>query len=70
MTSIPRRSSAIALHVLPKRPEQAETALVASSQTSKQALDELRLTLAVLRRDDTVLPVTPVPCEQAGHVAA
>jgi signal transduction histidine kinase len=50
----------IALHVLPKRPEQAETALVAISRTSKQALDELRLTLAVMRSDDTAAPVTPV----------
>jgi signal transduction histidine kinase len=41
----------IALHVLPKRPEHAETALEAISRTSKQALDELRATLTVLRRD-------------------
>ena len=41
----------IALHVLPKRPEHAETALEAISRTSKQALDELRATLAILRQD-------------------
>jgi signal transduction histidine kinase len=52
----------IALHVLPKRPEQAETALAAISRTSKVALDELRATLAVVRReDDTTAPRTPGP---------
>jgi signal transduction histidine kinase len=39
----------IALHVLPKRPEQAATALAAISRTSKEALDELRATLALVR---------------------
>jgi signal transduction histidine kinase len=42
----------VALHLLAKRPEQAETALAAISRTSKEALDELRVTLAVVRRDD------------------
>ena len=36
----------IALHLLPKRPEQAEVALTAISRTSREALDELRVTLA------------------------
>ncbi|ASW57500.1 two-component sensor histidine kinase [Plantactinospora sp. KBS50] len=40
----------IALHLLPKRPEQAETALAAIARTSREALDELRVTLAVVRR--------------------
>jgi signal transduction histidine kinase len=40
----------IALHLLPKRPEQAEAALDAISRTSKEALDELRVTLSVVRR--------------------
>jgi signal transduction histidine kinase len=39
----------IALHLLQKRPEQAETALAAISRTSKEALDELRVTLSVVR---------------------
>jgi len=39
----------IALHLLPTKPEQAETALTAISATSREALDELRATLAVLR---------------------
>ena len=40
----------IALHLLPKRPEQAGDALTAISRASKEALDELRATLAVIRR--------------------
>ncbi|MFC4021313.1 sensor histidine kinase [Micromonospora sp. GCM10011542] len=39
----------IALHLLPKRPEQAETALTAISRTSREALDELRVTLGAVR---------------------
>ncbi|SHM92688.1 sensor histidine kinase [Cryptosporangium aurantiacum] len=39
----------IALHLLPTKPEQAETALTAISETSREALEELRATLAVLR---------------------
>jgi signal transduction histidine kinase len=51
----------IALHVLPKRPEQAEPALAAISRTSKEALDELRATLAVVRRGEDSLSRTPGP---------
>ncbi|BCB87593.1 two-component sensor histidine kinase [Phytohabitans suffuscus] len=40
----------IALHLLGKRPEQAEAALTAISRTSREALDELRVTLALVRR--------------------
>jgi signal transduction histidine kinase len=40
----------IALHLLGKRPEQAEEALTAISRTSREALDELRVTLALVRR--------------------
>jgi signal transduction histidine kinase len=39
----------IALHLLAKKPEQAETALTAISRTSTEALDELRATLAAVR---------------------
>jgi signal transduction histidine kinase len=46
----------IALHLLPKRPEQAEAALAAISRTSREALDELRVTLAVVRRGDDRQP--------------
>jgi signal transduction histidine kinase len=51
----------IALHVLPKRPEQASEALTAISHTSKQALDELRATLAVVRRSDGPNDRAPTP---------
>ncbi|MGI5213654.1 sensor histidine kinase [Plantactinospora sp. CA-290183] len=46
----------IALHLLAKRPGQAELALTAISRTSREALDELRVTLAVVRRDDARSP--------------
>lgn len=42
----------IALHLLADKPEQAETALVAISRTSTEALDEVRSTLSVVRRED------------------
>jgi signal transduction histidine kinase len=49
----------IALHLLPKRPEQAEAALAAISRTSKEALDELRVTLSVVRRGAADRSPTP-----------
>lgn len=42
----------VALHVLDKRPEHARTALTVIGRTSKEALDELRATLAVFRTAD------------------
>ncbi len=42
----------IALHVMAGKPGQARVALQAISRTSHQALDELRATLAVVRRPD------------------
>ncbi len=54
----------IALHLLDRKPEQAEAALTAISRTSKEALDELRVTLAVVRRgerDEAVAQRFPVP---------
>lgn len=42
----------VALHVLGRKPEQAESALTAISRTSTEALEELRSTLALVRRDD------------------
>ncbi|CAM3912192.1 sensor histidine kinase [Kibdelosporangium persicum] len=39
----------IALHLLTRKPEQAEIALKAISETSTEALDELRATLTVVR---------------------
>ncbi|MEU3455051.1 histidine kinase [Micromonospora sp. NPDC006766] len=51
----------IALHLLAKRPEHAEAALTAISRTSKEALDELRVTLTVVRRDEAADERAPVP---------
>jgi signal transduction histidine kinase len=52
----------IALHVLGKRPDQAQVALEAIKTTSKDALDELRGTLAVFRRpDEADAPRRPTP---------
>ncbi len=42
----------VALHVVDRRPEQARVALEAIKQTSRDALEELRATLAVFRRPD------------------
>jgi signal transduction histidine kinase len=44
--------SGVALHVLERRPDQARVALDAIRKASKDALDELRTTLAVFRRSD------------------
>lgn len=43
----------LALHLLAKKPEQAEASLTAISRTSGEALDELRATLAVVRRAES-----------------
>ncbi|GAA4485263.1 sensor histidine kinase [Actinoallomurus oryzae] len=51
----------IALHLLAKKPDQAELALSAISRTSSDALDELRATLAVVRRTRTAAERSPVP---------
>jgi signal transduction histidine kinase len=47
----------IALHLLPTQPSQAEAALTAISATSREALDELRTTLEVLRGSSERTPV-------------
>ncbi|MEV0430160.1 sensor histidine kinase [Micromonospora sp. NPDC050495] len=51
----------IALHLLGRKPEQAEAALIAISRTSKEALDELRVTLTVVRRDEAADERSPAP---------
>lgn len=53
----------VALHVLDRRPEQAEIALSAIKQASKDSLDELRATLAVFRNADpsAEAPLRPTP---------
>jgi len=52
-----RLQAEIALHVLPGQPDQAVAALTAISRTSREALDELRVTLALVRRDDARAPL-------------
>jgi signal transduction histidine kinase len=47
----------IALHLLHRKPEQAEAALTAISRTSKQGLDELRATLVAVRRGQDRAPM-------------
>lgn len=55
----------VALHVLERRPEQAGPALEAIKKSSKDALDELRGTLAVFRQpggpEDAEAPTRPTP---------
>jgi signal transduction histidine kinase len=51
----------VALHLLARRPEQAELALNVISRTSTEALDELRATLAVVRRDGSDGTRSPAP---------
>lgn len=53
--------SEVALHVLAKRPEQAEVALAAISRSSRLALEELRAALAVVRRDEPMASRAPRP---------
>ncbi|MFE1291500.1 sensor histidine kinase [Streptomyces sp. NPDC058751] len=50
-----------ALHRLKKDPGQAETALTAIKEGSKEGLRELRATLGVLRQVDEAAPTAPVP---------
>jgi signal transduction histidine kinase len=48
-----------ALHLIDERPEQARTALTAIKDASKDALEELRSVLGVLRRPGEELPRAP-----------
>ncbi|MBC9727282.1 sensor histidine kinase [Streptomyces sp. TRM68367] len=50
-----------ALHRLKKHPEQAEEALAAIKESSREALRELRTTLGVLRQVDERAPTQPAP---------
>ncbi|MFC7329968.1 sensor histidine kinase [Marinactinospora rubrisoli] len=54
--SVIHMQAGVALHVLPRRPEQAAPSLEAIRQTSKDALEELRGTLAVFRAPDGAEP--------------
>ncbi|GAA1875043.1 sensor histidine kinase [Actinomadura bangladeshensis] len=50
-----------ALHGLHREPQQAEAALTAIKQASKDTLREMRATLGVLRQVDEAAPVAPAP---------
>lgn len=56
-----RMQADVALHVLGKKPDQAQVALEAISRTSGEALDELRTTLGGLRDLDSVPERSPEP---------
>jgi signal transduction histidine kinase len=49
----------VALHIVDRRPEQAETALQAIKDASKEALVELRSLVGILRDDDEAAPRKP-----------
>lgn len=51
----------VALHLLDKQPEQAETALTAIKAASKEALTELRTLVGILREDGEAAPRAPTP---------
>ena len=57
--------SGVAAHVLDRRPEEAAAALDAIRRTSREAMQELRVTLGVLRsagdEDDAAAPRAPTP---------
>jgi signal transduction histidine kinase len=57
--SVINLQAGVALHVLAKRPDQVETSLEAIKRTSREALAELRTTLAVFRDPAAGDPLTP-----------
>jgi len=59
--SVINLQAGVALHVLPKRPDQVESSLEAIRATSKQALSELRSTLDVFRDPAADRPLAPPP---------
>lgn len=59
--------AAVALHVLDRRPEQAQVALEAIRRTSVDALDELRSTLTLTRAGQQATDPGPDPSHGPGH---
>lgn len=51
----------VALHLLTRKPEQAEIALTTISRTSTEALEELRATLTAVRSTGADVPRAPAP---------
>ncbi|MDT0302204.1 sensor histidine kinase [Streptomonospora wellingtoniae] len=68
--SVINMQAGVALHVLGKRPEQAEPALQAIRRTSKDALEELRGTLAVFRIGGEDERGADTPDEPSGSAAS
>jgi signal transduction histidine kinase len=57
--SLINMQASVALHVLDRQPEQAEVALTAIRDASKEGLAELRSLVAVLRDEEHTAPRTP-----------
>jgi len=53
--------SGVGAHLLDRDPDQARSALIAVNQASKEALQELRATLGLLRQGDGPEPRSPAP---------
>jgi signal transduction histidine kinase len=53
--------SGVGAHLLDRDPDQARSALIAVNQASKEALQELRATLGLLRQVDGPEPRSPMP---------
>jgi signal transduction histidine kinase len=53
--------SGVGAHLMERRPEEARRALIAINEASKEALQELRATLGVLRQVDEPDPRAPAP---------
>jgi signal transduction histidine kinase len=53
--------SGVGAHLLDRDPDQARSALIAVNQASKEALQELRATLGLLRQGDGPEPRAPAP---------
>ena len=51
----------VAAHVIDAQPEQAKSALGHIQRASRAALDELRVTVGLLRRPDDTAPTDPLP---------
>lgn len=63
--------SGIGAHLLDRDPDQARSALIAVNQASREALQELRATLGLLRQADGPEPRSPAPgLAQLEHVMA
>ena len=65
--SIISLQASVALHVLDRRPEQAQLSLEAIRRTSVEALDELRATLALTRAGQTAADQTTVDQTAGGR---